>query len=140
MAKTFKKIILDDIKAQGWGHLIKKITSIRYKSYSMGCSVDVDCLDCSKHEREFLKTLLDRYQYGHFDGMTDCYEYSNKRTDVERQAKYVFLNVNYSDEMRDKAKQFLKDRYDVTDDKSSMAKLNEWYDTMVWRTLQEYEK
>jgi len=138
--KTFKKIILDDIKKQGWAHLIPKIKSIRYKSYSGGDSVNVDCLNCTKSERLFLKELTDKYQYGHFDCMTDCYEYSNKNNDVERQAKYVFLNCEYSEEIRDKAKNLLLDKYGIVDDKTSMHKLNEWYDTSVWRILQEWEK
>ncbi len=45
-----------------------------------------------------VKAFCEQYQMGHFDGMTDCYEYSNRR-DLP-QVKFVFVNVDYSDELR----------------------------------------
>ena len=35
--------------------------------------------------------IVSKYQYGHFDGMNDIYEYSNSREDIP-QAKYIHVN------------------------------------------------
>ncbi len=43
--KTFKKLILDDLKNQGLGHIAAKITSIKYKSFAGGDSVDVKAIN-----------------------------------------------------------------------------------------------
>ena len=43
--------------------------------------------------------IADRYQAGHFDGQTDCYDYSDSAwTRAFGDAKYVFTSRDYSDE------------------------------------------
>lgn len=37
------------------------------------------------------EAIASKYQYGRFDGMTDCYEYTNTRKDIP-QAKYVHVS------------------------------------------------
>lgn len=56
-------------------------------------SVRVRWIDGVKSET--IEKLTGKYEYGHFDGMTDCYEYSNSRSDIP-QCKFVFCNRDYS--------------------------------------------
>lgn len=95
--------------------------TVRSKSYAGGSSITVsvnqDITPAAKREIEF---YCGQFEQGHFDGMTDCYEYSNCRDDLP-QVKFVFVNVNYSDEMKAAARAFIdgingideyeKDRY-----------------------------
>lgn len=131
--KTFKKIILDDLRKAGKEAIIKKIVSIRYESYSGGSSVRVCTKNLFKTDREYLDAFLDRYEYGSFDGMTDSYNYDNRRLDVERQAKYVFLENEFSQDIRDKIIATLRDQWGIINDQTARDKRGEWYDTLIWR-------
>ena len=90
--KTFKKIIKDALKIQGKATLAKKVTSVTHEKYSMGNSLNITIMGATDTEREFFKTFIEPYEYGTFDGMTDCQGIKNRDADVERQAKYVFVN------------------------------------------------
>lgn len=65
--------------------------SVRSQGYSMGDHVEV------RYDAELapekIHAIVDKYQYGHFDGMTDYYESSNQRDDIP-QSKYVFVYRN----------------------------------------------
>ena len=78
----------------------------RSESYSMGSSVSwrVDDLhpDIFQKIDEFAKDHV----YGHFNGMEDIYESSNSRDDIP-QVKYIFSNNDFSDEIKEKAFQWL---------------------------------
>jgi len=66
--------------------------SVRSETYSMGDSVRVSWTDGETYDT--VMSVIKKYQYGHFDGMNDIYEHSN-RQDFP-QAKYVFANRSYS--------------------------------------------
>ena len=134
--KTFKKIILDDLKSQKLDHIAAKIKSIRYETFANGNSVDVNTVNLFFGEREALEKILRKYESGSFDGMTDMYSYDNRREDVERQAKFVHLRNEYSEVIRNAAKEWLKNEMGVTDDASAQHKMACWYDTAIWRTIQ----
>lgn len=74
--------------------------SVKSSSYAGGTSVSVeineDVLPATRREIEL---FCDQYQCGHFDGMSDIYEYSNRREGLP-QAKYVLVAFNYSDEIK----------------------------------------
>lgn len=137
MAKTFKKIILDDLKSQKLHSIVAKIKSIKYDSFSMGDSVDVTAVNLTKTEREKLESILREYQHGSFDGMTDCYNYS--KSSKERSAKYVHLRHEFTEDVKERVKADLKAHYDITNDKEAQAKFNCWYDNLVWRKCNELE-
>jgi hypothetical protein len=72
-----------------------KVTS---KVYSMGSSVDVTITqDLEPKTAAEVKDFCGQYQQGHFDGMTDMYEYSNGNDNLP-QAKFVFVRIEYTDE------------------------------------------
>lgn len=76
--------------------------SVRSSNFSMGNSVDIS-YDVITHGVEGdnkapVKDVWDiasKYQYGHFDGMTDSYEYSNFHDDLP-QVKYVNVSHKWS--------------------------------------------
>lgn len=109
--------------------------SVRSSGYSMGDSVDITLEGNLKYgvvrslEEEFSK-----YQMGHFDGMTDCYEYSNSRRDIP-QTKYLFVNYYNNDEMRALAKEYLAQECAISDDASAQRFRGTWYDVVVRREL-----
>lgn len=71
--------------------------SVTSDSFSMGNSVRIAWNDGPTVEQ--VEEITGKYQYGHFDGMQDLYEYSNKRDDIP-QAKYVTETRTMSDATR----------------------------------------
>ncbi len=49
---------------------------------------------------EVIDKIINKYQYGHFDGMTDMYEHSNSREDIP-QAKFVFSHRDMSERTKE---------------------------------------
>lgn len=72
--------------------------SVKAKSYAGGSSVDVCWTDGPKSAE--VNDMIRKYQRGHFDGMTDMYEYSNSREDIP-QVQFTFANREISDETRE---------------------------------------
>jgi len=66
---------------------------VKSDNFSMGNSVDINWVD-GPMEKEVAK-ITAKYQYGHFNGMEDIYEYSNKNTDIP-QVKFVSNNRELS--------------------------------------------
>lgn len=83
-AAQVAKLIRTDLKKLG---IKAKATS---SNYSMGDSVTVKIENASPSLLQELKARYAKYQYGHFDGMTDSYEYSNSRKDIP-QTKFLFI-------------------------------------------------
>jgi hypothetical protein len=77
--------------------------SITSKNYSMGNSVSISWIDAMPPAT--VEAIADKYQYGHFNGMEDIYEYSNKQDFP--QAKYVSCYREISQAIRDKIRQDL---------------------------------
>lgn len=71
--------------------------TVRSSNYSMGDSVNVGWTDGPTSEE--VEKLVKHYQYGHFDGMIDCYEYSNVKKDIP-QTKFLFCNRDMSEETK----------------------------------------
>lgn len=82
----------------------------RSSSFSMGDSVSVDVDNQPPEVMKMINEEFDKYQYGHFDGMTDMYEYSNSRKDIP-QTKYLSVSNHYSEDMYQKAWDFLRAKY-----------------------------
>lgn len=66
--------------------------TVKSRGFSMGDAVDVSWNLGPTDEQT--QKVIDKYQYGHFDGMTDYYEHSNSRDDIP-QSKYVHANRHY---------------------------------------------
>ncbi len=97
------KLIRAELKKNG----IK--ATVRSKSYSGGSSVTVNVQqDVMPATLKEIEAFCGQFEQGHFDGMTDCYEYSNRRTDIP-QIKFVFVNVSYSDEIKQAARDYINE-------------------------------
>lgn len=138
--KTFKKIILDDLKAQGLLSIVHKVRSIQYRTFTGGDSVDVYTVNLTASERDTLERILGEYRQGTFNGMQDIYEYRDTKPTKERLAKFVSLNNKYSDDVVAKVKAKLRDEWDVVDDNSAQARRGMWYEQCVWRECQQLER
>jgi hypothetical protein len=64
--------------------------SVKSKSFSMGDSIDASWTDGPTYQQVDL--IARTYQEGHFDGMTDMYEYDNTKKFEKGSAKYVFCS------------------------------------------------
>ena len=67
---------------------------VRSSGFTMGDSVDVDWTDGPT--RDQVNDLIGHYQYGHFNGMEDIYEYSNNRSDIP-QTKFLMVDRTISE-------------------------------------------
>ena len=73
--------------------------SVKAETGSMTSSVRVTILeDIHPKTLKAVKTYCDQFEMGHFNGMEDIYEYSN--TQDFPQVKFVFISVEYSDEIK----------------------------------------
>lgn len=72
---------------------------VRSETFSGGNSVDVSWTDGPTTEQ--VNKIIKKYQYGHFDGMIDCYEISNRNDDIP-QVKFVQTQRTMSDETKQK--------------------------------------
>lgn len=101
--------------------------SVRSRSASMMTAIDVtiqqDILPATRKE---IEAYVGRFQYGHFDGMTDMYEYSNRDDDLP-QVKYTSVRVEYSDELKAAVADYVEQKY---------ADLSKWdRENIEYRTL-----
>lgn len=95
------KLIRQEIKKHGLE------ARVRSESYAGGNAVTVTLYDAAPWTFEAVETFAKQFQQGHFDGMVDIYEYSNRRDDIP-QVKYVFVQNDISDELRAKAWTYLR--------------------------------
>lgn len=87
------KNIRTELKATFSGQKFK-VTS---EGYCGGSSINIHWTDGPT--RDEVEAITDKYQYGHFNGMEDIYEYSREPfTDLFGSGKYVFANRHLSDE------------------------------------------
>lgn len=105
-----------------------KVTS---ETYSMGDSVRISYEDGPL--LELVTEITKKYQYGHFDGMTDMYENSNSRNDIP-QTKYVFANRKMSESVKQELITFCKGYYEgFTDYDSYNDRFGAYNYTLVYR-------
>lgn len=85
------------IRAELKKHGIKG--KVRTRSYAGGSSIDIDVIDQLPATVRQIEEFAGQFEYGHFDGMTDCYEYSNIRNDIP-QVSFVFVRNEWSEEKK----------------------------------------
>lgn len=114
--------------------------SVKSQYYSMGCSIDVDWNNGPS--RKEVEKITSKYQYGHFDGMIDLYEYHDEVwTDVFGGAKYVSENRKISDDVATQiAKEIAKnDNREFTNLDAIFDRGNSFENWMgiVWRFVED---
>lgn len=116
--------------------------SAKSESFSLGDSVRIRMENQPPAVFRKIEKHAKQYQYGHFDGMSDMYEYSNKDSSIP-QSKYVFVDNDYSDEVKQKAWDFIRARFaggdaapqKLRDCNGAFQFHGEWPDTFVYRFL-----
>lgn len=116
----------------------------RSSSFSMGNSVDIEIEDQPPEMMKIIHSELDQYQQGHFDGMTDMYEYSNTDNSIP-QTKYLQISNRYSKEMYQKVWAYIRnefsggeahpEEYTNVDTCKRLIDNGETINDMVWRIL-----
>ncbi len=84
----------------------------RSSYFAGGNDVTVTVYDATPNQINELKSALAKYRAGHFDGMTDMYEYSNHRDDIP-QTKYLSIDPEYSDEIKQAAWDLLRTSHNI---------------------------
>jgi hypothetical protein len=82
----------------------------RSESYSMGNSVNATIYDQTPEVYADVKAYASQFVYGQFNSMEDIYEYSNRRDDLP-QSKYVTVDNDHSDELKQAAWEFIRGHY-----------------------------
>ena len=106
------QIIRKHLKDNG---ITAKVTS---QNYAGGNSINVKTFDLLPATEKLINEYISQFEYGHFDGMNDSYNYSNVREDIP-QVRFVFLNNEFSKELRQKAWDWLRGYYDCLTDAPS---------------------
>ena len=106
------------------------------KTYSGGNSIRIYWIDGPTTKE--VNKISGKYEYGHFDGMTDCYEMSNCRDDIS-QVKFVFNDRTISNSVNENVFKMLQESYSFFDkvshiDETSRELLDHW---SVW-SAREY--
>lgn len=107
---------------------------VRSSSFSGGDDVNVDYTNGVPADE--IRKVINKYQAGSFDGMTDMYNYDYDKTGVT--AKYIFVNRHISDDIREKTKKDLALSYDIADveDESLwQKKFDAWSSVIVHKEL-----
>jgi hypothetical protein len=86
---------------------------VRSNNYAGGDSVYVNWTDGPTSEQ--VSDITAKYQYGHFDGMIDLYEYSN-RIEGLPQVKFVLRQREISDETYARKKTALAKEFGIKDE------------------------
>lgn len=110
--------------------------SVTSQTYSGGDSVRVSWTDGV--QQEVITELTRKYQYGSFDGMTDCYNYDNKNADLP-QAKYIQTSRHMSEQYFQEYFEHIKKHYShcdhLTDIDQADPILNSYWKAWTARNL-----
>lgn len=91
-------------------------------SYSMGSSIRVRVNNATKEQQKQISDFCAQYQYGHFDGMQDIYETTNRRNDLP-QVKYVFTEFDFSDDLKQAAYEWARAHLNYEGDTENLPAL-----------------
>ena len=89
-------------------NFVETTFSVRSSSYSGGSSVHIEWTNGPTSEE--VNKIVWKYQYGHFDGMTDCYDITNSRADIP-QVKYVQVRREVSEDIKQAIFEECRKRY-----------------------------
>lgn len=103
-AAAAARMIRKELKAAG---IAARVSS---KTYSGGNSVRVTLYNPLPATRKAVDRELWKYRMGSFDAMQDMYEYNSRRFDIP-QVNYVFIETEYSDDMKQAAWTHLRERF-----------------------------
>ncbi|MFM5576870.1 DUF3560 domain-containing protein [Aeromonas veronii] len=85
--------------------------------------------------RRQVEDVIDKYQQGTFDGMTDCYEYHTSPFNERYGAvQYTFAERDHSEELRAAATRLIEQQSGETVTGDTNQRIwNDWASTLIWR-------
>lgn len=110
---------------------------IRSSNYAGGDSVRI--VWSNGPTSDSVEEITAKYQYGHFDGMVDMYEYSNSREDIP-QARFVFASREITTEAYAAKKAAIAKKFgieDPADDTQWYKVFSRWPQEVIYRELQD---
>lgn len=108
--------------------------SVRSESFAGGNSIDIDYINGVPADD--IRKIVNKYESGHFDGMTDCYNYHPGRDYPT--AKFVMVNRRITEDIREKTKKDIAEKYgikNINDNQEWFNKFQAWPDNVVYREL-----
>ena len=108
--------------------------SVRSESFTGGNSIDIYYTNGVPEDE--VRKLVNKYESGHFDGMTDCYNYYSNRD--YQTVKFVMVNRNITNDVREKTKIKIAKEYgieDINNNQEWFNKFQAWPDNVVYREL-----
>lgn len=128
--KTQSALCASAIKAQLKKEFPAIKFSVRSDNFSMGDSVNISYQDGVPVS--MVEAVTDKFQYGSFDGMTDCY-ISDNRNDLIPQTKYISIRREMSDGVRSQILAVLLERFPGFNPDAWNEDFRCWGDTLVHR-------
>lgn len=106
--------------------------NVRSKQFVGGESVDIGWTDGPTSAA--VDSIVNKYRYGHYNGMEDIYEYSNCRKDIP-QAKYIIINHHLSPEVKESIKAKIMKDYGMTEwtNESCRKMFGCWPEQKIWQ-------
>lgn len=104
--------------------------SVRSDSFAGGDAVRISWTDGPMTKE--VDAIVGKYQYGHFDGMQDLYENSNRRNDIP-QTKYVQTSRSKSEEVRQQIARELNIEEGADLNSGYCENRREYYSTLIHR-------
>ncbi len=83
-----------------------------------------------------IRKIVDKYESGHFDGSTDCYNYHSNRGYPT--TKYVQVSRTITQEVREETKINIAKEFgikDINNEQEWFNKFHAWPDTVIYREL-----
>jgi len=110
--------------------------SVKSDTYSNGDHVDVSYTDGPTAKE--VEGKISQFKLGHFDGMTDCYEYSNSREDIP-QTKFLFVNRDLSENTKELLKKEIMSMFGIENwnDNECRDKAGDYGYTLIWKAAQD---
>jgi len=108
---------------------------VRSSNFAGGDSVDINWVNGPTGDS--VEEITAKYQYGHFDGMYDIYEYSNNIEGLP-QAKFVSASRTLTEEVREAKKAEIAKKFGIenpADDSEWFAKFRRWPQEVVYQEL-----
>lgn len=108
--------------------------SVRSESFAGGNSIDIYYTNGVPEDE--VRKLVNKYESGYFDGMTDMYNYYGNRDYPT--VKYITVSRKITDDIQEKTKIDIAKRYgikDINNDQEWFDKFNAWSNTVVYREL-----
>ena len=106
--------------------------SVTSKIYTGGSSIHIDYNNGVPSSE--IEKITNKYEYGHFNGMEDLYEYSNVNDDLP-QVKYIIIQRNITDDIKETIKKKLEKSFgiDFSNEKKVFEKFHCWPDQVIFR-------